>query len=135
MKYLDGLGFEIEYARLDSNGVVDLEELKKIIRDDTLLVSICSVNSEVGVKQPIEEIGLLLKKYPKLYFHSDITQSVGKEKINLTNVDLASFSGQKFYGMKGVGGLIKKENIILNNFFFFEKIVIKIRVSVIINKK
>ena len=113
MKYLEGLGFEIEYAKLDSNGVVDLEELKKIIRDDTLLVSICSVNSEVGVKQPIEEIGLLLKNYPKLYFHSDITQSVGKEKINLTNVDLASFSGQKFYGMKGVGGLIKKENIII----------------------
>ena len=64
MKYLEGLGFEIEYAKLDDNGVVDLEELKKIIRDDTLLVSICSVNSEVGVKQPIEEIGLLLKKYP-----------------------------------------------------------------------
>ena len=113
MKYLEGLGFEIEYAKLDDNGVVDLEELKKIIRDDTLLVSICSVNSEVGVKQPIEEIGLLLKDYPKLYFHSDITQSVGKEKINLTNVDLASFSGQKFYGMKGVGGLIKKESIII----------------------
>ena len=113
MKYLEGLGFEVEYAKLDDNGVVDLEELKKIIRDDTLLVSICSVNSEVGVKQPIEEIGLLLKDYPKLYFHSDITQSVGKEKINLTNVDLASFSGQKFYGMKGVGGLIKKESIII----------------------
>ena len=113
MKYLETLGFEISYVKLDQYGVVDLENLKSLIRDDTLLVSICSVNSEVGVRQPIEKIGGLLKEYPKLYFHSDITQSVGKEKINLTNVDLASFSGQKFYGMKGVGGLYKKDNIII----------------------
>ena len=113
MKYLETLGFEISYVKLDNDGVVDLDDLKKIIRNDTLLVSICSVNSEVGVKQPIDEIGLLLKDYPKLYFHSDITQSVGKEKIDLSNVDLASFSGQKFFGMKGIGGLIKKENIII----------------------
>lgn len=113
MKYLETLGFEISYAKLDENGVVDLAELEKIIRDDTLLVSICSVNSEVGIRQPIEKLGEMLKKYPKLYFHSDITQSVGKERVDLSNVDLASFSGQKFYGMKGVGGLIKKENIII----------------------
>ena len=94
MKYLETLGFEISYVKLDDNGVVDLDDLKQLIRDDTLLVSICSVNSEVGVRQPIEEIGLILKDYKKLYFHSDITQSIGKEKISLTNVDLASFSGQ-----------------------------------------
>ena len=113
MKYLETLGFEISYVKLDDNGVVDLDDLKQLIRDDTLLVSICSVNSEVGVRQPIEEIGLILKDYKKLYFHSDITQSIGKEKINLSNVDLASFSGQKFFGMKGIGGLIKKESIII----------------------
>ena len=114
-KYLESEGFEVSYAKLDENGVVDLDELKKIIRDDTILVSICSVNSEVGVRQPVEEIGLLLKDYPKLYFHSDVTQSIGKEKVDFTNIDLASFSGQKFYGMKGIGGLIKKESIILES--------------------
>ena len=114
-KYLENEGFEVSYAKLDENGVVDLEELKKIIRDDTILVSICSVNSEVGVRQPVEEIGLMLKEYPKLYFHSDVTQSIGKEKVDFTNIDLASFSGQKFYGMKGIGGLIKKESIILES--------------------
>ena len=114
-KYLEIEGFEVSYAKLDENGIVDLDELKKIIRDDTILVSICSVNSEVGVRQPVEEIGLLLKDYPKLYFHSDVTQSIGKEKVDFTNIDLASFSGQKFYGMKGIGGLIKKESIILES--------------------
>lgn len=114
-KYLESEGFEVSYAKLDENGVVDIDELKKIIRDDTILVSICSVNSEVGVRQPVEEIGLLLKDYPKLYFHSDVTQSIGKEKVDFTNIDLASFSGQKFYGMKGVGCLIKKETIILES--------------------
>ncbi len=114
-KYLESEGFEVSYAMLDENGIVDLEYLRSIIRDDTILVSICSVNSEVGVRQPIEEIGKMLKEFPKLYFHSDVTQSIGKEKINFTNIDLASFSGQKFYGMKGVGGLIKKENIIIES--------------------
>ena len=114
-KYLENEGFEVSYAKLDENGVVDIDELKKIIRDDTILVSICSVNSEVGVRQPVEEIGLMLKDYPKLYFHSDVTQSIGKEKVDFTNIDLASFSGQKFYGMKGIGGLIKKESIILES--------------------
>ena len=111
--YLQKQGFEVEFVKLDSNGIVDMDDLKSKLRDDTLLVTIASVSSEVGVRQPIEEIGKLLKDYPKIYFHSDITQSIGKDKIDLTNVDLASFSGQKFYGMKGIGGLVKKESIII----------------------
>ena len=111
--YLQRQGFEVEFVKLDENGIVDLEDLKSKLRDDTLLVTIASVSSEVGVRQPIEEIGKMLKNYPKIYFHSDITQSIGKDKVDLINVDLASFSGQKFYGMKGVGGLIKKESIII----------------------
>ena len=111
LSYLQNLGYEVDFVKLDENGVVDLEDLKSKLRDDTILVSIASVNSEVGVRQPIEEIGKIVKNYPKCYFHSDITQSVGKEKIDLTNVDLASLSGQKFYGFKGVGCLIKKESI------------------------
>ena len=111
LAYLENLGFDVDFVKLDENGVVDLDDLKRLMRDDTILVSIASVNSEVGVRQPIEEISKIVKSYPKCYFHSDVTQSIGKEKIDLSVVDLASFSGQKFYGMKGIGGLIKKESI------------------------
>lgn len=113
INYLVGLGFEVDFVKLDDNGVVDLDDLKKLIRDDTILVSICSVNSEVGVKQPINEIAKIVKKHPKCYFHSDVTQSIGKEYVDFTNIDLASFSGQKFFGMKGIGCLIKKESIVI----------------------
>lgn len=112
--YLQRLGYEVDFVKLDENGIVDLNDLKNLIKEDTILVSIASVNSEVGVLEPINEIGKLIKEVNKnTYFHSDITQSVGKIKINLDYVDLASFSAQKFYGLKGVGCLIKKENIIL----------------------
>lgn len=113
LSYLQSQGFDVDFVKLDENGVVDIEDLKRLMRDDTILVTIASVNSEVGVRQPIEEIAKIVKQYPKCYFHSDVTQSIGKEKIDLTDVDLASFSAQKFYGMKGVGCLIKKESIII----------------------
>lgn len=113
LSYLQELDFDVDFVKLDENGVVDLEDLRRLMRDDTILVTIASVNSEVGVRQPIEEISRIVKEYPKAYFHSDVTQSIGKEKIDLSVVDLASFSAQKFYGMKGVGCLIKRENIIL----------------------
>ena len=113
INYLVGLGFEVDFVKLDENGVVDLDNLRELMRDDTILVSICSVNSEVGVKQPIEEISKIVKEYPKCFFHSDVTQSIGKEKVDFTNIDLASLSGQKFYGMKGIGCLIKKESIVI----------------------
>ena len=113
LNYLKTLGFEVNYVNLTPTGKVDLEDLKKKIREDTILVSIASINSEIGIRQPIEKIGNILKNYPKIIFHSDITQSIGKEKINLDHVDLASFSAQKFYGMKGIGALIKKENIVI----------------------
>lgn len=111
--YLQNNGFDIDFVELDSNGLVDLEHLKSLMRDDTILVSINSVNSEVGVLQPIDEIGKVLKEYPKCFFHTDITQSVGKVNISLDNVDLASFSSHKFYGPKGIGVLIKKEKVLL----------------------
>ena len=109
-KYED---FVIDYVETDENGRVILESLKKLIRDDTILVTVCSVNSEIGIREPIEEIGDFLKKYPKVFFHVDITQSIGKETVNLENVDLASFSAHKIFGIKGIGCLIKKENIMI----------------------
>lgn len=113
ISYLTSLGFEVDFVKLDENGLVDLEDLENLLRDDTILVSIAAVNSEVGVAQPIDKIAEIVKKHPKCYFHSDVTQSIGKQRIDLSNVDLASLSGQKFFGMKGVGILIKKESIII----------------------
>lgn len=114
INYLLDLGFDVSFVKLDKNGLVDLENLKSLIRDDTILVSINAVNSEIGILQPIEEIGLMLKNYPKVFFHSDLTQAVGKVDIDVSNVDLFSFSAHKFYGIKGIGCLIKKDKIVIN---------------------
>lgn len=111
--YLQSNGWEVDFVELDQNGRVNLNQLESLIRKDTILVSITSVNSEVGVIQPIEEIATILRKYPKIYFHSDMTQSIGKIKISLKDIDLISFSAQKIYGIKGIGCLIKKEKIVL----------------------
>ncbi len=111
LNYLSDNGFEVDIVKLDENGLVDIENLKSLIKDTTILVSINSVNSEIGLRQPIEEIGEILKEYPKLFFHVDMTQSIGKINIPLDNVDLMSFSAHKIYGIKGIGCLIKKEGI------------------------
>lgn len=113
LAYLQKEGFEIDFVELDENGVVSLDDLKNKMRDDTLLVSIASINSEVGVRQPIKEISKIVKSNPKTFFHSDVTQSIGKEVVDFSCLDLASFSAQKFFGMKGIGCLIKKEKIII----------------------
>ncbi len=110
LNYMTNHGFEVDFVPLKA-GLVDIAKLKEMITDKTILVSISAVNSETGIRQPIEEIGQMLKDYPKVIFHSDITQAVGKINVNLENVDLASFSVHKFFGIKGIGALIKKENI------------------------
>ena len=112
LKQLEAKGFKIDYIPLE-NGLVKLDALEKMLTDDTILVTIGAVSSETGMRQPIEQIGKLLKKYPKIIFHSDITQAVGKIKIDLTDVDAASFSAHKFFGFKGIGVLYKKENLII----------------------
>lgn len=114
LKFLEKYeGFTIDYVETDENGLVKLDSLENLIRDDTILVSICSVNSEIGIRQPIEEIGKIIKNHSKCFFHVDMTQSIGKEKISFENIDLVSFSAHKIYGIKGIGALIKKENILL----------------------
>ena len=111
--FLANEGFDIDFVSLKEDGTVDIEALESLIRDDTILVSICSVNSEVGIINDIDNIGKMLKKYPKCFFHVDMTQSIGKINIPVDNVDLFSFSAHKFFGIKGIGALIKKENIVL----------------------
>lgn len=113
LEYMKSLGFEIDFVDINENGFVDLNHLKSLMREDTILVTIASVSSELGIRQPIEEISSIVKQYPKCFFHSDMTQSIGKIDIPLEYVDLASFSAHKFYGIKGIGCLIKKERIVL----------------------
>ena len=113
LTYLQEQGFEIDLLEVDKNGIVKIDELKKLIRSDTILVSVSAVDSEIGIRQPIEEIGKILKDYPNIIFHSDCTQAIGKIHIDLTDVDLATINPHKFYGLNGFGALIKKKHVSL----------------------
>ena len=113
--YLKTLGYEISYVNNDEQGLIDFEDLKKKIKPETILVSICAVNSEVGIRQPLKTLRQIIKKAnPKTLFHSDITQALGKVNVNLHDVDLASASAHKIYGPKGIGFLYKAQNVNLN---------------------
>ena len=106
-------GYEIDLVNVNTDGKVDLEHLKQLLRQDTILVSISSIDSEIGTVQPIEEIASLLNNYPNCFLHVDCTQSIGKINMNLKHVDLISFAPHKFYGLNGFGGLLKKKEIVL----------------------
>ncbi len=112
VKFLEKSGFKVEYVNNDSDGIIDFEHLKSIITDDTILVSVCAVNSEMGIRQPLKTIKqIITKENHRTLLHSDMTQALGKIPINLSDVDLASMSGHKIYGPEGIGILYKKENI------------------------
>ena len=103
-RHLQEEGYEVTYLPVQPNGLVDLAQLKEALRPDTALVSIMTVNNEIGVIQPMEEIGKLCKAN-KTFFHTDAAQAVGKipVDVNKWNVDLMSISGHKVYGPKGIG--------------------------------
>ena len=112
LDYLETKGFKVDYVKLDSDGMVDIDDLKCLIREDTILISICAVNSEIGFKQDLKGIYETIKSInPRCIFHSDMTQALGKTRFDLSYVDLASFSSHKIYAPKGIGLLYKKENI------------------------
>lgn len=111
ISYLQTLGFEVDFVSTDEFGIVDVENLKNLLREDTILVTIGAVNSEIGILQPINELAKVVKENSKAFFHSDFTQLIGKKDCSLENIDLISFSAHKFFGIKGIGVLVKKEKV------------------------
>lgn len=113
-KYLEKFGFEITYLPVDEFGLVHPEDVKKAIKDETILITIMHANNEVGTIQPIEEISKIAKNH-KIVMHTDAAQSVGKTKVdvNVLGVDLMSVAGHKLYAPKGIGVLYIKSGITL----------------------
>ena len=104
-------GFEVTYLQVNNNGIIEIEDLKKAIRKDTILVSIMAVNNEIGTVNPIHEIAMILKDHPLIVFHSDVTQGIGKIDLPYDDIDMFSFSGHKIHGLNSSGALVKRKKI------------------------
>ena len=114
-KYLENKGFIIDYVKIKDNGLIDIDDLERLLTDNTILVSVAYVDSELGIRQDIDTISKIVKKHPKCYFHVDATQAIGKIKVDPTSIDFISMSAHKIFGLKGIGLLIKKDNIVIDN--------------------
>lgn len=111
-KYLEKNGFEITYLSVDKDGVINIEELKKEIRETTILVTIMYANNEIGSIQPIKEIAAITRERDIL-FHTDAVQAIGKLKVDVRDlrIDMLSLSSHKIYGVKGIGVLYKRKGV------------------------
>ena len=116
-EWLEKNGFEVTYLPVDENGVVKLEELKKAIRPETILISVMFANNEIGTIEPIKEIGAIAKEHGIL-FHTDAVQAFGQVPINVDemNIDMLSSSGHKLNGPKGIGFLYIRKGIKIRSF-------------------
>ena len=106
-------GYEIDLLDVKQDGTVDLEHLKDLLRPDTICVAITLVDSELGVVQPVQEIAAILKAYPHCHLHVDATQAVGKIPVSFEGVDTMSLTAHKFYGLNGIGVLVKRLGLAL----------------------
>jgi cysteine desulfurase len=116
-EHLEKNGFEVTWLGVDHDGLIDLDELAHVIRNETTLVSIMTANNETGVIQPIREISAVCRERGVL-LHSDMVQSFGKIETDLSLVDAASFGAHKFYGPKGVGFLFLRSGISIQPILF-----------------
>ena len=116
-EYLEKRGFEVTYLNVDENGKVRLDELKKAIRPDTILISVMFANNEIGTIQPIKEIGAIAKEHGIL-FHTDAVQAFGQVPINVDEygIDMLSASGHKLNGPKGIGFLYIRKGVKIRSF-------------------
>ena len=106
-------GYEIDLVDIRQDGTVDLDHLKELLRPDTILVAVTAVDSELGVVQPVAEIAELLKDRPHCHFHVDATQAVGKLPVSFDGIDTMSLTAHKFYGLNGIGVLVKRRGLAL----------------------
>ena len=108
--YLAEKGYDVSVIPLTEDGIVNLDILEKEVDDNTILVSICSVDSELGTIQPIDKIANIVKKFSNITFHTDATQAIGKININFDGVDFITFAPHKFFGLNGFGALVNRNN-------------------------
>ena len=115
-KFLEKNGFEVTYLPVNEEGLINLEDLKNAIKDNTILVSIMFANNEIGAIQPIKEIGEICRE-KKVLFHTDAVQAMGHIPIDVKdmNIDMLSMAGHKFYGPKGIGALYIRKGIKIEN--------------------
>lgn len=110
---MQDFGFEVTVLPVNKEGQIEVKTIKDSIREDTILVSLMMVNNEVGAINPIKEVGECLKKFPKIAFHVDMVQAIGKLPIDFNNIDMFSIAGHKIHGLLGSGLLIKEKKILL----------------------
>lgn len=121
-KYLEKQGFIIDYVNVTEEGVIDFDDLREKVTQDTILVSVSAVNSETGVRQPLKTIRQVIhKENENVILHSDMSQAIGKANIRLNDVDIATLGGTKIYGPSGIGILYKNKNLVLTPLMYGSK--------------
>ena len=113
LTFLQEMGWEIDLVQIGADGKADLDRLRRLLREDTVLCAVCAVDSELGTVQPVREIASLLADHPNCRLHVDATQAIGKLPFDVTCADTVSFAPHKFYGLKGCGVLVKRAETVL----------------------